>query len=120
MSKKITDLAHMEEFMQGATESNSGLINQMMPLIKKLRQHMSDSYEQKVNGKQQTFIMGFLNKHSALEAAMESLGEKEDDTVPSLELEDKAASVIDAYDFVGFTELERKVQEGEKTVGEEM
>ena len=50
-----------------------------------------------------------------LEAAMESLGGEEEDTVPPLELEDEAASVIDAYDFVGFAELERKI-EGEKVV----
>ena len=47
---------------------------------------------------------------------MESLDEKEDDTVPPLELEVEAASVIDAYDFVGFTELERNIQEEEKVV----
>ena len=57
-----TDLAHMEEFMRGATESDSGLVNQVMPLIQKLCQHLSDSYGQKVNDKRQTFITGFLNK----------------------------------------------------------
>ena len=60
----------------------------------------------KVNDKWQTFITGFLNKRCALEAAMENLGEEEDE----------AASVIDAYDFVGFAELERKIQKGEKVV----
>ena len=90
----------MEEFMWGATESDSGLLNQVMPLVKKLRQHLSDSYDQKVNDKWQTFIMGFLNKRRVLEAAMDSLGEEEDDTLPPLELEDEAASVINAYDFV--------------------
>ena len=105
LSKKITDLAHMEEFIQDATKSDSGLVNQGMPLIQKLRQHSSDSYGQKVNDKQQTFIMGFLNKRRALEAVMEILGEEGDNTVPPLELEDEAAIVIDAYDFVGFAEL---------------
>ena len=58
-----------------------------------------------------------VNNHQGhQEAAMESLGEEEDDTVPPLVLEDKAASVIDAYNFVGFAELERKIQEGEKVV----
>ena len=104
LSKKI-DLAYMEEFMQDATESDSGLVNQGVPLIQKLRQHSSDSYGQKVNDKQQTFIMGFLNKRRALEAVMEILGEEGDNTVPPLELEDEAAIVIDAYDFVGFAEL---------------
>ena len=51
LSKKITDLAHMEEFTWGATESDSGLVNQVMPLIQKLRQHLSDSYRQKVKDK---------------------------------------------------------------------
>ena len=53
--------------------------------------------------------LGTLNKRRALEAAMESLGEEKDETIPPLELEDDAASVIDAYDFVGFAELERKI-----------
>ena len=106
----------MEEFMRDATESDSGLVNQVMPLIKKLRQHLSDSYGQKMYNKRETFIIGFLNKCPVLEAAMESLGEEEDDPVPTLELEDKAASVIDAYDFVGFAELERKIQKWEKVM----
>ena len=76
---------------------------------------MSDSYGQKVNKKRQTFITGFLNKRRVLEAAMENLGEEEGDTVPLLKLEDEAASVIDAYNFVGLAELERKIQ-GEKLV----
>ena len=37
-------------------------------------------------------------------------------SVPPLELEDEVVSVINAYDFVGFAELERKIQEGEKVV----
>ena len=67
-----------------------------------------------MNDNRQTFITGFLKKRCALEIAMESLGEKEDNTLPTLELEDETASVIDAYDFVGFAELERKQHEGER------
>ena len=48
LSKKITDLAHMEEFMRGAIESYLGLVNQVMPLTKKLCQHLSDLYQQKI------------------------------------------------------------------------
>ena len=47
---------------------------------------------------------------------MESRCEEEDHTAPPLELEDEAAGVIDAYDFVGFTQLKRKIQQGEKVV----
>ncbi|KAK3894001.1 hypothetical protein Pcinc_002209 [Petrolisthes cinctipes] len=75
LSRKITDLTEMEEFMRRTSDTQC--LEKVLPMIQKLNQELSDIYVKKVNDRRQTVITKYLNKRRELQEIMENLDEND-------------------------------------------
>ncbi|KAK4312557.1 hypothetical protein Pmani_016023 [Petrolisthes manimaculis] len=110
LSRKITDLTEMEEFMR--CTSDTQCLEKVLPMIQKLNQELSDIYLKKVNDRRQTVITKYLNKRRELQEIMENLDENDGQETVSDGEEDIVNILGDIPDdFDGFIMKEKSTDE---------
>lgn len=73
LSRKITELTEIEEFMRSTSDTQC--LEKVLPMLQKLNQELSVIYVKKVNDRRQTVITKYLNKRHELQEIMENLNE---------------------------------------------
>ncbi|KAK4326023.1 hypothetical protein Pmani_003446 [Petrolisthes manimaculis] len=110
LSRKITDLTEMEEFMR--CTSDTQCLEKVLPMIQKLNQELSDIYLKKVNDRRQTVITKYLNKRRERQEIMENLDENDGQETVSDGEEDIVNILGDIPDdFDGFIMKEKSTDE---------
>ncbi|KAK3858664.1 hypothetical protein Pcinc_035170 [Petrolisthes cinctipes] len=110
LSRKITDLTEMEEFMR--CTSDTQCLEKLLPMLQKLNQELRDIYVKKVNDRRQTVITKYLNKRNELQEIMENLDENDGQETVSDGEEDIVNILSDIpYDFDGFFVKEKSADE---------
>ncbi|KAK4325829.1 hypothetical protein Pmani_003608 [Petrolisthes manimaculis] len=110
LSRKITDLAQMKNYLCETGSSESEWVHKVLPLLKKLNHTLSETYSKKVNERRQTVITGYFNRRRELCEKMTNLdGNEEQGNISDDENIESLLGDLDG--FTGFQGKEENADE---------